>query len=54
MFLLGMSVNPAVKAVLGIAVLVVGVLMHLVLIDAIGAALILLAAGQLLRRRGAR
>lgn len=55
MFLLGVSVSPVVKAILGIAVVLAGILMHLVALDVIGAILVLMAVGQTaMHRRGAR
>jgi threonine/homoserine/homoserine lactone efflux protein len=51
MFMFGVSVNPAIRAILGIAVLVVGIVLRQVVLDAAGGVLILWAGGQWLRHR---
>jgi hypothetical protein len=55
MFMFGMSINPAIRAALGIVVLVIGIVVHTVVLDAAGAVLMLWAGGQwLVHRRSAR
>ena len=47
------SINPLIRAAAGVAILVIGLVLHRVLIDAAGAAAIVISAVQwLYRRRG--
>jgi energy-coupling factor transporter transmembrane protein EcfT len=46
----GMSVDPRIRAALGIIVLVVGVVLHQVVLSVIGGVLVLWAGGQWLQR----
>ena len=47
------SVNPAIRAAVGVAILVIGLMLHKVLLDATGAAVIVIGVAQwLYRRRG--
>jgi hypothetical protein len=51
------TVHPGIRAALGVVVLVVGLLLHRVILDAAGAAVVLIGAGQWFyrwRRSGAR
>jgi uncharacterized membrane protein len=50
MFLFGMSVDPRIRAALGIVALVIGIVLHLVVLDVIGGVLVLWAGGQWLQR----
>jgi hypothetical protein len=54
MFMFGMSMDPRIRIALGIVVLVIGIVLHQVVIDAAGGILLLLAGGQWLRRRSPR
>ena len=44
------TVHPAIRAALGVVVLVVGVVLHKVILDVAGAAIVLIGAGQWLYR----
>jgi hypothetical protein len=50
MFLFGVSVDPRIRAALGIVALVIGILVHQVLLGAIGGVLVLWAGAQWLQR----
>ena len=50
MFMFGIKVDPRIRAALGAAVLVTGVLLHLVVLDAIGGVLVVWGVGQWLSR----
>jgi uncharacterized membrane protein len=50
MFLFGVSVDPRIRAALGIIALMIGIGLHLVVLDVIGGVLVLWAGGQWLRR----
>jgi hypothetical protein len=55
MFMFGVSVDPRIRAALGIVVLVIGVVLHKFVVDAIGGVLLLWAGAQWLQRsRSAR
>ncbi len=50
MFLLGVAVDPRIRAALGIVVLVIGIVLHMVVLGVIGAMLVLWAGGQWMQR----
>ena len=45
------TIHPAIRAAVGVVILVIGVLLHMVLLDAAGAAAIVISAVQWLHRR---
>jgi hypothetical protein len=50
MFMFGVSVDPRIRAALGVIALVVGIALHLVVLDVAGGFLVLWAGGQWLQR----
>ena len=50
MFLFGIQVSPRIRAALGIIALVMGIVLHQVVLGAIGGILVLWAGGQWLQR----
>jgi hypothetical protein len=46
MLLFGLKIHPAIRIAIGVVVLVVGVVLHRVIIDAAGAAVMLIGAAQ--------
>jgi threonine/homoserine/homoserine lactone efflux protein len=55
MFLFGVSVDPRIRAALGIVALVIGIVIHQEVLGVIGGVLVLWAGGQWLQRsRSAR
>jgi hypothetical protein len=50
MFLFGVSVDPRIRAALGVVALVAGVVLHQVVLGVIGVVLVLWAGGQWLQR----
>ncbi len=45
------SVNPAIRAAVGVVILVIGLVLHSVVLDATGAAALVIGAVQWLHRR---
>jgi hypothetical protein len=52
MFLFGFSLHPAIRAIVGIVALVLGIALHLVILDAVGAIFVAISGYQVYRRRG--
>jgi hypothetical protein len=50
MFLFGMSVDPRIRAAVGVIALVIGIVLHLIVLDVLGGVLVLWAGGQWLQR----
>lgn len=50
MILFGVSIHPAIRAAIGIVTLVIGIAIHLYVLDGVGALLLVVAGYQLYRR----
>jgi hypothetical protein len=51
MFMLGLQVSPPIRAAIAVILIVIGIALHLYILDAAGAVLLVVAGWQLASRR---